>query len=101
MSGVQCRLTASTGLRVDQVAIAAKCQQISCDVIHRHLPASLASKNHEWETERQECSQSSSIMSLEKNVRKKKLANVIALLFRATAPDVIRTRARGMTSVYA
>ena len=33
--------------------------------------------------------------------KKKKLENVNALLFRVTAPDVIPTRARGMTSVYA
>ena len=51
-SGVQCRLTASTGLRVDQVAIATKYQQILCDVIHRRLPASFASENHEREPKR-------------------------------------------------
>ena len=100
-SGVQCQLTASTGLRVDRVAIATKCQQILYDDIHRRLPVSLASENHEREPKRQECSQPSSIMLCEKNVRKKKLANVNTLLFRATARDVIPTRARGMTSVYA
>ena len=59
----------------------------------------LASENHDSEPKREECSQSS-LMSHEKNVRKK-LANANALLFRATAPDVIPTRAWGMTSVYA
>ena len=99
-SGVQCRLTASTGLRVDRVVIATKCKQILCDVIHRRLTASLASENHERELEWQEYSQTPSIMSFEKNVRKK-LVNVSALLFRATAPDVIPTRVRDMTLVYA
>ena len=39
-------------------------------------------------------------VALEK-CKKKKLADVNDLFFRATAPYVIPTRARGMTSVYA
>ena len=53
-SSVQCWLTASTGLRVDRVAIATKCHQILCEVIHRRLPASLVCENHEREPERHE-----------------------------------------------
>ena len=73
---------------------------MSCDVIHRRSPAPPSSENHEREPERQVCSQFSLIMSRDKNVRKK-LVNVNALLFRVTAPDVIPTRARGMTSARA
>ena len=62
--------------------------------------SSLARENHEREPKWLECAQSSSIKSHEINVRKK-LANVNALLFIASAPDVIPTRARGMTSDYA
>ena len=77
-SSVQWRLTASTGLRVERVAIATKCHQILCEVIHRRLPASLATENHEREPERQECSQSSS-MSREKNVKKLAILNTLFL----------------------
>ena len=84
------------GIEIPKVTIITKRQQKSCVVIHRHSPVPLSSENPEREPEWQECSQFSSIMSHEKNV--KKLVNVNALLFRATLPDVVPTRARGVTS---
>ena len=47
----QYRLMASTGLRLDRVAIATKLQQMSCDVIHHRFPASLSSENHRRQPE--------------------------------------------------
>ena len=95
-TGLQCLF----GIEIPIATIASKRHQMACDVIHCRSPAPLSSENHEREPERQVCSQSSSIMLHEKNVRKK-LVNVNMLLFRVTAPDIIPTRTWGMTSARA